>query len=315
MQSGRGRLCRMHSQRMKEEFLAASRQWLLASRAALLVPGLGVPAPLDADGWRREAVHRWGARVPEDSKVKDWEGFVRSRLPSPPPPSPFGIMQERYAYDIWRLLVACTSMARICSEKVKDETTAAFSDRFPSPSSFLTYSANPESADNENVEFRQLLRPLGLVENRARTITELTRRFLDAPVFDCGLSQETKIWGCGAFAVDSYLLFCRWQLLESVADASCKTYLDWWRSSAPQVAAQLAAAAPPQATPTKIHKTPRTPSSPKVRKVSQSTVKMESASKAASLAYTALSSRIVTTSGTAAQHDLRRFFGVKHVGA
>merc|ERR1712228_721616 len=56
------------------------------------------------------------------------------------------------------------------------------------------------------------------------------------------MGNVNKIWGCGAFAVDSYLIFCRGQCLEETDDASCQEFLDWWRSETQHV--ELHAATP-----------------------------------------------------------------------
>lgn len=212
------------------EVLEASRRWLCESRAAILAPGLGGAVPSCPGEWRREAVRRWGEAVPPEPQIRAWASYVLSRLPTPPPPSPLDLMQERYAYDPWRLLVTCVLMARISSERVKTETIAAFFARFPSPSLMLLATAAGGLAAPAQQELAAILRPLGLVDNRTRTLTELSRAFLQMPAFDCGHQQAVnKIWGCGAFAVDSYLIFCRGRRLLQTADASCQQYLEWWQ--------------------------------------------------------------------------------------
>jgi len=142
--------------------------------------------------------------------------------------SPLDIMQERYAYDAWRLLAACTLMSRINSERIKEEAIGSFFEHFPSPSQFLSRDVVGEK------QLQQTLRPLGLVENRVKTLDEMSRRFLDMPSFDCGLKKGVnKITGCGPFAVDSFLIFFRGYLLAETADASCMKYLEWRRCNDP----------------------------------------------------------------------------------
>lgn len=214
--------------------MEVSRNWLRRSRAALLSPGLGGMTPEFGDAWHQEAVRRWGDAVSLAGTLGvDWELYVRSRLPSPPPPSPMDIMQERYAYDVWRLLVACTLMTRISSEKVKEETIAKFFAASPTPSALLTSLAQPEGEGCK--QLKQLLHPLGMVDTRVKTLTELSKQFLRMPAFDCGHQKGVnKIWGCGPFAVDSYLIFCRGQRIRETADSSCQSYLDWWRTYEPE---------------------------------------------------------------------------------
>mmetsp|Transcript_66945 Transcript_66945/g.131951 ORF Transcript_66945/g.131951 Transcript_66945/m.131951 type:complete len:336 (-) Transcript_66945:150-1157(-) len=206
----------------------ASRNWMCKSRAVLVSPGLGGAIPTSEDEWHQEAVRRWGDGVPVmGSSIIDWELYVRSRLPTPPPPSSMDIMQERYAYDAWRLLVACTLMTRISSEKLKEETIAQFFVASPTPSALSASLAQGEGEQFQKL--KQLLRPLGMVDSRIKTLTELSQCFLSMPAFDCGHQKGfNKIWGCGPFAVDSYLIFCRGQHIAETADSSCQSYLDWW---------------------------------------------------------------------------------------
>ena len=106
--------------------LDLSRQWLAASRRALLQLGGGlnregskkVTKTEAATRWRNEAVRRWGDAVP---KVDiDWETYVASRLSTGAlPPSEVDLMQEYYCHDSWRLLVCCTLMSRVSSWKTK----------------------------------------------------------------------------------------------------------------------------------------------------------------------------------------------------
>ena len=71
-------------------------------------------APLTADGWRDEAVRRWGELAGGGPRAagRDWEAFVTSRLSKPPPPSPEPLLQEFYAADMSQLLCCCVLMSR-----------------------------------------------------------------------------------------------------------------------------------------------------------------------------------------------------------
>lgn len=164
--------------------------------------------------------------MPEAHRIASWEAYVKSRLPAVLPMSPLGIMQERYAYDMWRLLVACTLMTRISSERVKEGVIGSFFSRFPGPSRFLSGGADDSQC------LQEILRPLGLVENRVKTIAAISTCFLEMPVFDCGHQKGVnKIAGCGPFAVDSLLIFCRGRILPQTSDDACMRYLEWRRSA------------------------------------------------------------------------------------
>ena len=77
------------------EILASTTAFLQAAREALLqfVTSHDGQAPATSDGWRAEAVKRWGEHC---GKERDWEAFVTSRLSKPPPPSPHDLLQEYY---------------------------------------------------------------------------------------------------------------------------------------------------------------------------------------------------------------------------
>merc|ERR1711924_182910 len=79
---------------------------------------------------------------------------------------------------------------------------------------------------------RVILRPLGMVDGRMKTLRELSKSFLEMPSFDCGhLKGVNKIWGCGAFVVDSFNLFCKGRCDLETSDATCEDYLRWWREA------------------------------------------------------------------------------------
>ncbi len=78
-----------------------TREWLAASRAALQQLGGDGAAPLTADGWRAEAVRRWGDKVVATlPSGGDWQAFVSSRLTTPPPPSSLDLLQEARAFPL-----------------------------------------------------------------------------------------------------------------------------------------------------------------------------------------------------------------------
>jgi len=198
------------------DVLADTQAWLQRSRDALLALGGGSgKAPTGADEWRAEAERRWGDKVPS---MEDYESYVRSRLPTPPPPSDLQLLQEFYSADIWRLCVACSLMSRVSSHDVKSRTIAAFFARYPTPSAALD--ADPE-------ELKAILHPLGLFPNRAKSLAAISQRFLEMPRFDLGLTPELKVFGFGSFGVDSYSIFCRGRLDLNPSDATLKSFVAW----------------------------------------------------------------------------------------
>lgn len=72
----------------------------------------------------------WGKNVAAASPPS-WEIYVKSRLSCPPPLSPYGLLQEVYAPDTWKLLVACVLMSRVSSAETKHRCLSAFFDSYP----------------------------------------------------------------------------------------------------------------------------------------------------------------------------------------
>ena len=205
-----------------EAILEKSRQWLKDSKEELLkraglAKGSGAIGSKQSN-WRQQAVKRWGAKV-EEVEVTDWEAFVVSRLSKVPPRSPAGLMQEDFAACPWKLLVSCVLMSRVSSHETKTRVIAAFFARYPTPSHVL---------DADPAEALPLMNPLGLFDNRFRSVVAISQSFVSKPVFEIGMSKELKVYGVGQFTFDSYCIFCRDMGREMAPDDSTlKTYTSW----------------------------------------------------------------------------------------
>ncbi len=159
----------------------------------------------------------------------DWRAYVASRLTAPPPPSRLELLQEFYAHDTWQLLACCALMSRVSSWAVKHTTIAAFFARWPTPSALLASETSPD-------DVQAVLHPLGLFPARMQSLVALSRRFLEAPVFECGLAAENKIYGFGEFGVQSFQIFCRGNLGFTPADATLKAFVAAQRRQAAKAA-------------------------------------------------------------------------------
>lgn len=107
---------------VRGEILESTTAFLREAREALLqfVSSESGEAPVDARGWRAEAVRRWGDLAGGGQTAeRDWEQYVRSRMSTPPPPSPHDLLQEYYAHDVWQLLCVCVLMSRVSSWDTK----------------------------------------------------------------------------------------------------------------------------------------------------------------------------------------------------
>lgn len=118
----------------RREILESTMAFLRESRAALLqfVTSEHGEAPADEAGWKAEAVRRWGelagAAVPKGAQPRTWEVYVRSRLSTPPPPSPHDLLQEYYGAS--RPLLTCYCPAGPCRASTRADRTV----RSPGPS-------------------------------------------------------------------------------------------------------------------------------------------------------------------------------------
>ena len=194
-------------------------------RCVSQVGGAKGVAPSNADEWLAEATRRWGARV-ADVACEDWEAYVKSRISRPPPPSPMELLQEFYAHDPWQLLVACVLMSRVSSWNTKHTAISGFFAQWPTPSAVL---------DAEPASFLPVMKPLGLFENRLRSLIAVSEKFLSMPVFDIGLDKERKIYGIGEFGYSSYLIFCRYGTKDGGAqahpsDSTLQALVRWLKS-------------------------------------------------------------------------------------
>eukprot|EP00668_Euglena_longa_P040591 GGOE01053444.1.p1 GENE.GGOE01053444.1~~GGOE01053444.1.p1 ORF type:complete len:348 (+),score=96.29 GGOE01053444.1:52-1044(+) len=203
----------------RQEMVAATRQWLEESRRSMAVLGGGQSPPCKAEEWHDEAVRRWGVGV-EACDTADWEAYVLSRLSKPPPPSPLDLLQEYYAHDTWQLLVACALMSRVASWSIKHGCISSFFEKCPTPSAAIT---------TDSAILERILHPLGLLDVRLRTVMELSQKFLALPMFCIDLGAA-KVWGCGAFTVDSYRIFCRDEGGQvEPSDSTLQSFVRWRR--------------------------------------------------------------------------------------
>ena len=187
---------------LQDEMREAAMKHMEQVRLAMLPTAIADESTAKPDEWRDEAVRRWGAAAGATPR-EDWKKYVQSRLSTPPPVSPLDFLQEYYASDTWRLLVACILMSRVSSWETKHNCISAFFALYPTPSTFL------EETDWSRV--KKEINSLGLFDDRLKSLISLTTRFIEADEFkvDPDPKSEHKIRGVGAFGHESYLVFCR----------------------------------------------------------------------------------------------------------
>ena len=109
--------------REREEIDATTMTFLRDAREAMarFLTSDDGDAPVSEDGWREEAIRRWGALAGGGVKAvdRDWEAYVTTRMPTCPPTSPAPLLQEFYCHDMWQLLCVCVLMSRVSSWDTK----------------------------------------------------------------------------------------------------------------------------------------------------------------------------------------------------
>ena len=221
------------------DVLAESAAWLERHRSYLREKFISPNSPkkrrksakvLDEhNSWRAVALDKWGDGVlmaeRKGDRGVDWEVYVLSRSSTPPPRAPLGsgLLQEEYAHCPWKLLISCVLMSRVSSANVKVRAIEGFFAKYPTPTAVLSSRPN---------EMLQIIKPLGLFPGRHRSVVEISTRFLtmvDQP-FTVGLQPELKIYGVGAFGVDSFNIFCKSQTLPLPTDKNLASYCRWVNS-------------------------------------------------------------------------------------
>lgn len=210
----------------RAEMLESTMAFLRAARLALaqFVSSADGEAPTTTDGWRAEAVRRWGEHAGGGAEVSDWKLWVTSRLSQPPPPSPLDLLQEYYAADMWQLLCACVLMSRCSSWATKHRCISAFFEFAPTPSVFLDRVVRGSEAG----ALKEVIFSLGLFDDRVRSLVSITQAFLNAGEFAVDLAEH-KIHGVGKFGYHSWLIFCRDMggSLKKIEDATLLSFASW----------------------------------------------------------------------------------------
>ncbi|KAJ6852434.1 methyl-CpG-binding domain protein 4-like protein [Iris pallida] len=110
-----------------------------------------------------------------------------------PPPSPFGLLQEKHYFDPWRVLLICMLLNITTSRQVKGVLENLFA-RCPTAEALL---------DIQEEELQRMLKPLGLQNKRARAIKIFTQQYLGTE-----WTHVSQLYGVGKYAADAYAIFC-----------------------------------------------------------------------------------------------------------
>jgi len=118
--------------------------------------------------------------------------------PDPWRPPSYGLLQERYWPDAWKMLMCCLCLNLTTRKQVEPVVTRLF-ERWPSAKALC---------EADDGELSGVIRSLGMWKKRTRTL----KRFSEA--YDAeGWSDVSELPGVGKYARDSHMIFSlgRWR--------------------------------------------------------------------------------------------------------
>lgn len=130
-----------------------------------------------------------------------------------PPTSPWNLVQEPYFGDEWKILSCCLLLNLTTHKQVRKVLHELFR-KYPGPASMAM--ANEE-------DLKPLLKPLGLVNKRAKTLIRFSHEYLTK---DWKTAKE--LYGCGKYADDAWHIFCvgDWKKVQP-NDHALNLYHNW----------------------------------------------------------------------------------------
>jgi len=123
-------------------------------------------------------------------------------------PPQFGLIQERYWPDEWKMLVCCLCL-NLTTRKQMEPVVAELFQRWPTARDMAA--ADPS-------EISALTVSLGMQHKRAQTLIRFSREF------DAGFKSVRNLHGVGKYAEDSHLIFAlgQWQSVRPTDGALTK---------------------------------------------------------------------------------------------
>lgn len=125
--------------------------------------------------------------------------------------SPYMLIQEFLRHEPWKLLVACIMLNQTSAKQVHGIINTFF-EKYHNAFEL-------ESADDE--ELKELIRPLGFCNRRAKTLKKMSKAWLN------GFDDVLELPGIGKYAADSHRIFCEGYLVLDVQDKELKNYVRW----------------------------------------------------------------------------------------
>lgn len=126
--------------------------------------------------------------------------------------SPFGLLQEIYWPDEWKILVSCMFLNQTGRKQV-DSMREAFFAKWP----------DAEAASKaDQFEMAEAIKSLGFKNRRSRAIIRMSQEFLQKEWV-----RPIELHGIGQYAQDSYDIFINGIIVDDPADHVLHKYVKW----------------------------------------------------------------------------------------
>ena len=130
-----------------------------------------------------------------------------------PPISPFGLVQEPYFGDEWKVLVCCQLLNMTTHVQVRKVLHDLF-DKYPTAKSM---------AQADEHELREIVKSLGFYNKRAKTLIRFSDEYLNK-----AWDTAKELYGIGKYGDDAWHIFCvgDWKDVQP-NDQALNKYHDW----------------------------------------------------------------------------------------
>ena len=130
-----------------------------------------------------------------------------------PPISPFGLVQEPYFGDEWKVLVCCQLLNMTTHVQVRKVLHDLF-EKYPTAKSM---------AQADEHELKEIVKSLGFYNKRAKTLIRFSDEYLNK-----SWDTAKELYGIGKYGDDAWHIFCvgDWKKVKP-NDQALNKYHDW----------------------------------------------------------------------------------------
>ncbi len=134
-----------------------------------------------------------------------------------PPRSPYGLLQESFWPNEWRILVSCLLLNLTTRKQVEKVIDRLFR-KYPTPLSM---------SQATDADLKDIIKTLGLANKRVKTLKRFSHEYLTKE-----WTMPIELYGCGKYANDAWRIFCRgdWRKVEP-NDHALNDYHGWLKRS------------------------------------------------------------------------------------